>query len=244
MEEFRFVKGPPITVTASQQPLQALVNTERSKLELLEQRMGVKHVVSSTPEKLGENEVHYQHSTSDSEVDNMKEGEESTNHSTTDDGSGTSKPRKKRKNYTQDEDTKLQEGVKKFGTEDWQKIVDWGGFERSAHQLKDRFKRIKRKTDDLPGNKRRKLEDGNGKTSPNKEKEKEQHDDLDSAIRQVEKEKKQLMEHQKTDLVNKELALQQKEDELKKREEHLQQQLDKEHKVEKKQSGTHSKGFH
>jgi len=208
MEEFRFVKGPPITVTASQQPLQVLVNTERSKLELLEQRMGVKHVALSTPEKLGvimktlkaesdkENEVHYQHSTSDSEVDNMKEGEESTNHSTTDDGSGTSKPRKKRKNYTQDEDTKLQEGVKKFGTEDWQKIVDWGGFERSAHQLKDRFKRIKRKTDDLPGNKRRKLEDGNGKTSPNKEKEKEQHDDLDSAIRQVEKEK-QLMEHQK-----------------------------------------------
>eukprot|EP01102_Stenamoeba_stenopodia_P007793 TRINITY_DN2198_c0_g1_i1.p1 TRINITY_DN2198_c0_g1~~TRINITY_DN2198_c0_g1_i1.p1 ORF type:complete len:773 (-),score=121.37 TRINITY_DN2198_c0_g1_i1:107-2425(-) len=51
---------------------------------------------------------------------------------------------KRKRNFTREEDEKIIEGVEKYGNE-WESIVEWGHLDRTASQVRDRFRRIQHK---------------------------------------------------------------------------------------------------
>eukprot|EP01118_Nematostelium_gracile_P007078 TRINITY_DN2292_c0_g1_i2.p1 TRINITY_DN2292_c0_g1~~TRINITY_DN2292_c0_g1_i2.p1 ORF type:complete len:184 (+),score=53.71 TRINITY_DN2292_c0_g1_i2:134-685(+) len=161
---------------------------ESRRLELLEQRMGGGRpplIVNNLPmPSFGkafeiiqkETELIQQLSTSDSEIDQISKEDEMPGQTPPDEAVKT---KKKRKNYTQEEDSKIQEGYKQFGS-DFEKIVKHMGIERTPNQIKDRWRRLNRNKNEEPPHKRRKTEDGE-KTSPQKERQ-DTSSDLESKL--------------------------------------------------------------
>mmetsp|Transcript_12316 Transcript_12316/g.17036 ORF Transcript_12316/g.17036 Transcript_12316/m.17036 type:complete len:772 (+) Transcript_12316:1461-3776(+) len=145
------------------------------------------------------------------------------------------KVKKKRKHYTQGEDTKILEGVKKYGA-DWDEIVKWGNFERTPTQIKERWRRLTKKEQADPGkqpNKYRKISDEVKATSPGStvtpivNDNASSNEDIVSKLVQMEKEKKEL-ETENEKLKAREGKITEYEERLKKWEQELTQQALKE----------------
>eukprot|EP01119_Soliformovum_irregulare_P018153 TRINITY_DN5506_c0_g1_i1.p1 TRINITY_DN5506_c0_g1~~TRINITY_DN5506_c0_g1_i1.p1 ORF type:complete len:683 (+),score=194.47 TRINITY_DN5506_c0_g1_i1:132-2051(+) len=222
---------------------QAIPASNSRKMELLEQRMSSKSLSplsdATPPLTSSQSKLNFAHQfekdhselgSSESEQEPFPHHE--NNHPVDD---GQTKTKKKRKNYTLDEDQKIQEGYKRFGS-DWVGIVKWGQLDRTPHQIKERFKRIKKKSEtavEVPA-KRAKLED-EVKDTPSiivtSHHTEPTNVERSLELAGVEKERKAL-EEKREKLLEVEKVLHEKEESIKQYEAHVKQKANEEEKVE------------
>lgn len=142
------------SLTKVPEGFQAIHGADSRKRELLEQRMGLGPSTSPTAndnnifKSMRVERIDSEQGTSDSEQDHAF-----PSHANVDE----TKIKKKRKHFTPEEDTKILEGHRQFGTE-WPEIVKWGNLDRTPAQVKDRFRRLKKNEEQQPP-KRRKIEE-------------------------------------------------------------------------------------